>query len=364
MIDRLQLREIDWTLISLLVLNSLIGLVLIYSATRLGPGNFFLRQAAWLGISLLALFLVLSIDYKLWMGISPYLMGLAVAALAALLAFGRGVSGARSWLRLAFVGGQPSEPAKIAALLLVALIFSDFRRSRVAADVAALGGGVVLVPMLLVAAQPDMGTAMSFLPILIGAFILAGMSRRTVAIVLIAGLVLGLVGWNLVLKDYQKKRIQTLLNPNEDPRGSGYHVRQSRIAIGSGGLTGKGFLKGTQSQLRFLPEHQTDFIFSVYAEEWGFIGGLLLLILFVSVIFWGLRIARQSRDLLGTLIAFGITMLLFWEMLINIGMVLGILPVVGIPLPFFSYGGSALVVLMMATGLLMNISMRRFMLQP
>ncbi len=360
MIDRLQLREIDWTLISLLVLNSLIGLVLIYSATRLGPGNFFLRQAAWLGISLLALFLVLSIDYKLWMGISPYLMGLAVAALAALLAFGRGVSGARSWLRLAFVGGQPSEPAKIAALLLVALIFSDFRRSRVAADVAALGGGVVLVPMLLVAAQPDMGTAMSFLPILIGAFILAGMSRRTVAIVLIAGLVLGLVGWNLVLKDYQKKRIQTLLNPNEDPRGSGYHVRQSRIAIGSGGLTGKGFLKGTQSQLRFLPARHTDFIFSVLGEEFGFLGVFFVL---VSYFFFLARLflsVPQTRDRAGMYINFMVACLLTFPFLVNTMMIIGLFPITGVPIPLLSYGGSSLLTTYLAVGLVLNVKMRRF----
>jgi rod shape determining protein RodA len=171
------------------------------------------------------------------------------------------------------------------------------------------------------------------------------------------------VAW-LFLKDYQKERIMTFLNPEMDPLGAGYHIIQSIIAIGSGGLIGKGFLKGTQSQLRFLPEHQTDFIFSVFAEEWGFLGGLLLIILFMSLTFWGLKIARQSRDLLGTLIAFSITMLIFGEMLVNIGMVLGILPVVGIPLPFFSYGGSALVIMMMGIGLLLNISMRRFMLQP
>jgi len=360
MIDRVQLREIDWALIALLVLNTLIGLVLIYSASRLAPGNYFFRQVVWVGISLIFLFLILSIDYKIWMGISPYLMGLFLVALAALLVFGRGVSGAKSWLRLAFVGGQPSEPAKIAALLLVALIFSDFRRTTISADVAALGGGVVVLPMLLIAAQPDLGTAMCFLPLLFAAFVLAGMSRRTVAVILIGALVLGFLGWNVVLKDYQKKRIQTLLNRNEDPRGSGYHVRQSRIAIGSGGLTGKGFLKGTQSQLRFLPARHTDFIFSVLGEEFGFLGVFFVL---VSYFFFLARLfssVAQSRDRAGMYINFMAACLLTFPFLVNTMMIIGLFPITGVPIPLLSYGGSSLLTTYSAVGLVLNVKMRRF----
>jgi rod shape determining protein RodA len=179
----------------------------------------------------------------------------------------------------------------------------------------------------------------------------------------LVGLVFIPAGW-FVLKDYQKDRIMTFVNPEGDPLGAGYHVIQSIIAIGSGGITGKGFLKGTQTQLRFLPERHTDFVFSVFAEEWGFLGGMVLLILFLSLILWGLKIALHARDTIGTLIAVGITALIFWEVFINIGMVLGILPVVGIPLPFLSYGGSSMVILMTCVGLLMNVSMRRFILQP
>jgi len=189
-----------------------------------------------------------------------------------------------------------------------------------------------------------------------------GVNWRSVAIVLAGCLMLMPLGWHF-LKDYQKDRLITFLNPESDPLGAGYHILQSMIAIGSGGIFGKGFLKGSQTQLKFLPEQQTDFVFSVFAEEWGFIGGLILVILFMSLIFWGLKIALHSRDLLGTLMAFGITALISWEVFINIGMVLGILPVVGIPLPFLSYGGSAMIVLMTATGLLMNVSVRRFILQ-
>jgi len=170
------------------------------------------------------------------------------------------------------------------------------------------------------------------------------------------------IAWHF-LKDYQKERLITFLNPENDPLGAGYHIIQSMIAVGSGKIFGKGFLKGSQTQLKFLPEQQTDFIFSVFAEEWGFVGGLILIIMFMSIIFWGLKIALQARDLLGTIISFGITALISWEVFINIGMVLGILPVVGIPLPFFSYGGSAMISLFTAIGLLMNVSARRFILQ-
>ena len=360
MIDRVQLREIDLTLIALLILNSLVGAALIYSASRFSPGNFFVRQLVWLGISLIVLFLSLSIDYKLWMGISPTLYAVFLAALVALLLFGRGISGARSWFRLAFFGGQPSEPMKIVVLLLVALIFSDFRRPKITADLAALGGGAVAVPMLLIAAQPDLGTAMSFLPIPLAAFFFAGLSRRTVAVILIAAVVLGFVGWNLVLKDYQKKRILTLLNPNEDPRGAGYHVRQSRIAIGSGGLTGKGYLKGTQSQLRFLPARHTDFIFSVLGEEFGFLGVfvvLLLYFLFLARIFLSVP---KSGDRAGMYVIFMAASLLTFPFLVNTMMIIGLFPVTGVPIPLLSYGGSSLLTTYFAVGLVLNVKMRRF----
>ena len=177
------------------------------------------------------------------------------------------------------------------------------------------------------------------------------------------GVVLIPMAWFL-LKDYQKERIMTFFNPEDDPLGAGYHIIQSIIAVGSGGIFGKGYLKGTQTQLKFLPVQQTDFVFSVFAEEWGFLGGIILIILFAVLILWCLKIALNSRDLLGMLLSIGITMFILWEVFINIGMVLGMLPVVGIPLPFLSYGGSSMLVLMISMGLLLNVSMRRFILHP
>jgi rod shape determining protein RodA len=361
MIDRVQLREIDWGLIVLLLLNTLVGLILIYSASRLSSGSFFIRQIVWLGVSLAVLFIILAIDYKQWMAMSPYFYALFLAALAALLVFGRGVSGAKSWLNpLASIGGQPSEPAKIAVLLLLAMVFSEFRGRRLSAGFAALGGGLALVPILFVAFQPDMGTAMSFLPLPLAAFFLAGLSRRTVAIILIAAVVVGFFGWNFVLKDYQKKRIQTLLEPDADPRGAGYHVRQSKIAIGSGGLTGKGFLKGTQSQLRFLPARHTDFVFAVLGEEFGFLGIFLVLVayfLFLARIF---RSVSLSRDRAGMYIIFMVACLLTFPFLVNTMMIIGLFPITGVPIPLLSYGGSSLLTTYIAVGLVLNVKMRRF----
>jgi rod shape determining protein RodA len=360
MIDRIQLKEIDWTLVELLVLNSLIGVALILSAAQHLPGQFFLRQLAWMGVSLALLFLVLLIDYKLLMGISPYLYGLFLVVLAVLLAFGRGVSGARSWIRFAFVGGQPSELAKIAVLLLVALVFSEYRKPVINAGLAALGAAIVLVPMLLVGAQPDMGTAISFLPILAAAFLFAGLNGRMVAVFVIVALAAGFFGWNVLLQDYQKQRILTVLNPSRDPRGSGYHVRQSKIAIGSGGLVGKGYMKGTQSRLRFLPARHTDFIFSVLGEEFGFLGVFLAL---VSYFFFLARLFRsvgQSRDRAGVYINFLVACLVTFPFLVNTLMIIGLFPVTGVPIPLLSYGGSSLLTTYLAVGLVINVKMRRF----
>ncbi|HRS97592.1 MAG TPA: FtsW/RodA/SpoVE family cell cycle protein, partial [Smithella sp.] len=201
------------------------------------------------------------------------------------------------------------------------------------------------------------------LMIIFGSLVLfMGIDKKSLLTVVIVGLVCMPVAWSL-LKDYQRERLITFLNPDKDPLGAGYHVIQSMIAVGSGKFFGKGFLSGSQTQLKFLPEQQTDFIFSVFAEEWGFVGTIILVALFMIVILWGLKIASQAKDMTGTIIAFGITALISWEFFINTGMVLGILPVVGIPLPFFSYGGSAMFSMLLAVGLLMNVSARRFILQ-
>jgi len=361
MIDRVSLREIDWVLLGLLVLNSVVGIVLIYSASHHLAGNFYFRQALWLAVSLGALFLILSIDYKVLLGFSPYFYALLMAVLAGLLVFGRIIGGAKSWVfHVAFFGGQPSEFAKIALILLLARIFSEFRRDYVSLDYGLMAAGSAVLPMALVGLQPDLGTAMCLIPILFGSFVLAGINRKTVALLLVVALVAGLVGWNFLLKDYQKKRVTTLLNPNQDPRGSGYHVLQSKIAIGSGGISGKGFMKGTQGELRFLPARHTDFIFSVLGEEFGFLGVVIVFLCYFSLLARLFRSVGQSRDRAGMYIIFMVACLLTFQFAANVMMIVGLFPVTGIPIPLLSYGGTSLLTTYLAVGLALNVKMRRY----
>ena len=360
MIDRKQIREIDWILIGLLLVNSMVGIALIYSSSHYLPGNFFLRQALWILISLVILFLTISIDYKMLLTYAPYILGLFTLVLFGLLAFGRTIAGAKSWVRLAFFGGQPSELTKVAVLLVLARIFSEFRYPYLTAGFAALSVAIVIVPVGLVALQPDLGTAVTFLPLLLACFLLAGLRRKTVVVFLILTLAVGLAGWNFMLKDYQKKRLTTLINPHQDPRGSGYHILQSRIAIGSGGLFGKGYKKGSQSQLKFLPARHTDFIFSVLGEEFGFAGVLVVFLgyfLFLSRIF---KTVPKSRDRPGMYIVFMVACLIAFQFSVNVMMVVGLVPIAGIPIPLLSYGGSSILTTFIAVGLVLNVKMRRF----
>lgn len=360
MIDRVQLREIDWVLIGLLLVNSVIGILLIYSSSHYQNGNFYVKQIIWLLISLGVMFLVLSIDYKLLIGLSPYLYVLFLLLLGGLLVFGRVISGAKSWIRLAIIGGQPSELAKVVVLLVLARIFSEFRRTYLSLEFAALSGAVVIVPIAVIAVQPDLGTAVCFLPLLLASLVLAGMNRKTLALLLIIAVVAGFVGWNFFLKDYQKQRLTTLVNPGQDPRGSGYHVLQSKIAIGSGGLAGKGFKKGTQIQLRFLPARHTDFIFSVLGEEFGFLGVFIVLLTYFSLLARIFRSVEKSRDRAGMYIVFMAACLLTFQFLFNVMMIVGLFPITGIPIPLLSYGGSSLLTTFVAVGLVVNVKMRRF----
>jgi len=221
----------------------------------------------------------------------------------------------------------------------------------------------VLLPVLLVLAEPDLGTAISLMAIAITMILFVGVRWKYIAALVLTLIPLGLPVWEHVLKPYQKRRVLILLSPDLDPLGAGYHIRQSKIAIGSGMLWGKGFLNGTQNKLHFLPEKHTDFIFSVWAEEWGFIGCAVLIFFFCLLVFLTLRVAARSRDRFGSLVVVGMSALILWQAFINIGMVIGVLPVVGITLPFVSYGGSSLITLCLAIGLIENVSMRRYAFQ-
>ncbi|MCX6565672.1 MAG: rod shape-determining protein RodA [Candidatus Aminicenantes bacterium] len=360
MIDRIHLREIDWVLTALIVANTLVGILLIYSASFYSGGGYAWKQLLWTAAGLVVFFLTISIDYKVWMAFAPYLYGLFLLFMAGLFLFGRTVAGSRSWIRVAFVGGQPSELAKVAVLLLLARVFSEYRAPFATTGMIALCLVLVGVPVGLILLQPDFGTAVCFVPILFGALILAGLTKKTLAVFLLGSVLLGTVGWNFLLKDYQKKRIETMIHPAQDPRGAGYHILQSQIAIGSGGLTGKGYLKGTQSRLRFLPARHTDFIFAVLGEDFGFAGVFMVMAAYFAMLARMFKSVGQSRDRSGIYITFLASSLIAFQFLVNILMIVGLLPITGIPIPLLSYGGSSLLATYFALGLIVNVKMRRF----
>ncbi|MEW5902296.1 MAG: FtsW/RodA/SpoVE family cell cycle protein, partial [Acidobacteriota bacterium] len=262
MIDRRLISNIDWLLVVLVLLNSLLGVLVIYSSSHYLPGNYYLRQLVFIGLGLVVLFVLLTIDYQTLLTFSFYFYGAAVCVLVGMLVFGQFIKKG-SWITLKFIQIQPSELAKIALVLVLAHIFAEYKRSYATRGAVLASSGLVAVPFLLVAGQPDLGTAVSFLPLLLAALLLAGLKPKSVVWVLILAILAGVAGWNFYLKDYQKERLATVIFPDKDPRGAGYHILQSKIAIGSGGLLGKGFKRGSQSQLRFLPARHTDFIFSV-----------------------------------------------------------------------------------------------------
>jgi rod shape determining protein RodA len=360
MIDRRLIGEVDWILLGLILLQSLVGVFFIYSSTSFIPGAYHVRQLIWIGVSLVALLLVLAIDYKFFVSLSGYFYGLMVLLLASTLVFARLVAGTKSWITLGLMQLQPSELAKIVMILVFARLFAEYKSAYLTTSYTLGALAVAGVPLLLIIAQPDLGTAMTFVAIIGGAFILAGLRKKAVVLLVLAAVVLGIGGWTIALKDYQKKRVTTLINPAGDPRGSGYQVIQSKIAIGSGGVAGKGFQKGTQSQLRFLPARHTDFIFSVIGEETGFLGVFAVIVLYFALLARMFLSVAKARDRAGVYIIFTASLLIAFQFLVNILMIIGLFPVVGITLPFLSYGGSSLLSSYVACGLVLNVKMRRF----
>ncbi len=364
MFDRRLVQNFDWLLLILVAAIASLGLVNLYSAGfNRSPGAtpLYMKQLYWLAVGLILMLLTLTYDYRRLEKLSYPLYLISIIMLVAVMLAGRVAGGSRRWLPLGPFSFQPAELVKIAIVLVMAAYFS--RRPRTEAlrfkDLLA-PGFLVLLPVALIVKQPDLGSGMLVALVAGSMLLFVGVNWRTL---LACGLTLGLSSpliWFL-LKDYQKQRIFTFLNPDKDPLGSGYHIIQSMIAVGSGQFWGKGFLKGTQSQLHFLPEQHTDFVFSVFAEEWGFMGSALLLLLFAGLTLWGLQVARDCKDRFGHLLALGVVALIFWQVFINLCMVTGFMPVVGIPLPLFSYGGSSLITTLLGVGFLLNIRMRRFM---
>ena len=369
MMDRRLIENFDWSIIWALLAISCIGLLSIYSALypqiQARPtNNLFIKQIVWLAIGFAVLSGSLFINYQRLRSLSPWIYGLILLLLAVVLVAGKEVHGSKRWLEIAGFQFQPSEFMKVIIVIQLAGYFSSQEiTSFPSIRKLILPVGFVVVPVLLVLAEPDLGTAISLTAIATTMILFVGVRWKYLAVFALTVIPMIIPVWEHVLKPYQKRRILILLRPDLDPLGAGYHIRQSKIAIGSGMLWGKGFLNGTQSKLHFLPEKHTDFIFSVWAEEWGFIGCAALIFLFSLLIFLTLRVATRSRDRFGSLIAVGMSALILWQAFINIGMVIGVLPVVGITLPFVSYGGSSLITLCLAIGLIENVSMRRYVFQ-
>jgi rod shape determining protein RodA len=363
MFDRRLLTHFDWVLLFMVCLIAAFGILNLYSATASWSAAtpVYLKQLYWLGIGLLIAFGVCIVDYRHLEYLGFFFYALTVLLLLFVLLFGKTTMGATRWIDFGVFNLQPSEIMKIVIIITLARYFSE-RGNPLGHSLAELLPPFLLlgIPALLIMKQPDLGTAMLVLFIGGSIALFSGIRKSTLAVLAVLGSAAAVGGWFL-LRDYQKERIRTFLNPERDPLGSGYHIIQSKIAVGSGGMFGKGFMKGTQSQLSFLPERHTDFAFSVFAEEWGFTGCLVLLILYLLVILWGIYIARRASDRFGMFLALGVVAMLFWHIVVNLGMVIGLLPVVGVPLPLFSYGGTSMVTTMIGVGLLLNVSMRRFM---
>jgi rod shape determining protein RodA len=362
-IDRRVVAHFDWALLVSTLLVIACGLLTVLSAThthdRLLSG-LVMRQMVWAGLGLIGLLAALSFDYHLLERYGYFIYAGAVLLLVATAVVGSAGGGARRWISIGPVSLQTSEFAKLALVIGLARYLHRHVGDRTLSLRSLLIPVLLVAPLaLLILKQPDLGTVV-VLGLTAGAvLLLAGLRLRFVLIV--AAVMLPVVPhvWHH-LKPYQQRRILTFVDPQADPLGAGYHIIQSKIAIGSGELQGKGFLKGTQNRLNFLPEQHTDFIFSVFAEEWGFIGACVLAALYVALLLRCFLVATRARDAFGLLLAFGLTASIFGQVLVNIAMATGSLPVVGITLPFFSYGGSSLLACMIAIGLLMNVSMRRF----
>ena len=363
-IDRRLFIHFDWTLLGIILTIASIGILNLYSATakmEMAGTPLYLKQIFWLLIGLAVMVTIAFIEYRLYSDFAYIAYTIALFLLILVLGYGMITSGAQRWVRIGSLSFQPSEFVKISLILALAKFFHRPPHPKgYSLKQLPLPFLLLLVPMGLILKQPDLGTAIILLLVFFSVLIFVKIRWSSLLTIGLPGAALVPLLWGF-LKDYQKKRILTFFNPDLDPLGAGYHLIQSKIAVGSGGILGKGFMKGTQCKLGFLPEQQTDFIFSALGEEWGMVGSLFVVGLYLALILWGLRIAVQAKDRFGAIVAFGVVAMLFWHVFINIGMVLGMMPVVGIPLPLLSYGGSFIISTLIGVGLLLNVSMRRYL---
>lgn len=359
MFERRLFHHIDWALIGAVIALCAIGLTMIYSATG-GAGSVFWMQVYAIGLGLVAMVICMSLDYRSLADKSHVVYLGILLLLVAVLFAGAVRGGSRRWLDLGFFNLQPSEFAKAAIALVLAKLLGESRRPALSNQDLIIAGVLVAVPLLLIARQPDLGTAVTLLPILLVVTYVAGLPLRYLGILVLVAAMAAPVAWKFGLQDYQRSRIATFIDPAQDPRGAGYQQIQARITVGSGGVWGKGFMEGTQGQLRFLPVAHNDFIFSVLAEEQGFAGVLVALALYLFVILRALDAARLAKDRTGAYLVLGLLACFTFQVIYNITMSAGLAPVKGLTLPLLSYGGSSMIATLAAFGLIVNVRMRRF----
>ncbi|MBF8279291.1 MAG: mrdB [candidate division NC10 bacterium] len=364
LIDRRTFQTFEWRLAASAALLAALSVVVIYSTSgahaSLIRRSLYLKQATWVLVGLSAMILLCSLHYRTIARLAYPIYTVTLAALVLVALIGRSGFGAQRWLTLGPLAFQPSEFMKLSLIVLLARYLEDHKEELGAPRIFLLPIVLTLVPAALVLRQPDLGTALVLLFTSISVMLVVGLKIRYFLYIGGTALAIAPFLWSF-LRDYQKNRFLVFVNPGSDPMGAGYHLAQSKIAVGSGGLIGKGWMGATQSQLNFLPANHTDFIFAGLAEQWGFIGCLGVLVLYAYLFSIGLRLARDARDLFSMIMSFGIVSMMALQVVINVGMVIGIMPVVGIPLPLMSYGGSSMLMNMLALGLLLNIQMQRFM---
>jgi len=359
----LSFRDFDWGLLLMILALCVISVAEIYSATlHTKYLGFDRKQVYWILGGLVAMFIFSKIDYHKLIDWVPWAYGVCLVSLVAVKLVGVKVLGAKRWIKVGPVHFQPSEWVKLILILMVARYFANLGGRSLSWRDIFKAFGLVGVPMLLVLMQPDMGTALTYSPILIAGLFLGGINLRQSLVLITAGAILVVGAWSSgkVLKPYQKARLTGFINPDNDPKGAGYQVLQAKIAVGAGGIWGKGAEKGTQTQGAFIPIPHADFIFAAFSEEHGFVGAIFVLLLYFFVLMRLIQNAQTAADLSGSLIIMGIVAVLTFQIMVNVGMVIGFMPVTGIPLPLLSYGGSSVLFTFLALGVAMNVRMRRF----
>ena len=357
-------EHFDWALFLCACVLAVIGVINLYSATSVSKAalsEVYIQQVYWLVLGGILATVVAAIDYRHFERLGYVLYGLGIILLLLVFVLGKDIRGSSRWIYIGSFSFQPSEFMKLFLVIALAKYLHDDPKSEGRRLVDLLIPTIIAaVPMVLILKQPDLGTALILGLIFATICLLTKIQWRSIVTLIVSAAIALPLAWSYVLKDYQKKRITDFLNPDANILGSGWHAHHARIAIGAGGVVGEGFMRGTQNQYLFLPDQHSDFPFAVFAEDWGFIGCVLLVLLYAFLVLWSLRIAATAKDRFGAVLAVGVGALMFWHAFFNLGMVTGILPVVGVTLPLFSAGGSSVLTIMIGIGLLMNVSMRRF----